>query len=155
MNDLAASAGGSIESRVDLVDPRAPRFGQAITATLLLAGAAAGAPALVYAVAAILGLAALTRWRLDLYAVTWRRLAIPIVGAPPEREPATPHRFAKLLGAGGSLIASLLLVLGLFLPGFAIAAFVGLLAALGATTGFCLGCQMYRQVSVLRRRGVL
>jgi len=66
-----------------LVDPRAPRFGQAITATLLLAGVAFAVAPLIYAAA------------------------------------------------------------------------VGLLAGLAATTGFCLGCRMYRQVSYLRSRGVI
>ena len=140
---------------VDLVDPRAPRFGQAITATLLLAGVGLGVPALVYAVAGILGVAVVSRWRVDLYAVIWRRLVIPLVGPPDKHEPAAPHRFAKLLGATGSVVASGLLVTGLAILGYSIALAVGLLAALAATTGLCLGCRMYRQVSVLRRRGVL
>ena len=73
---------------VDLVGPPAPRFGQAITATLLLAGVGLGVPALVYAVAGILGSSVVSRWRVDLYAAIWRRLVIPLAGPPDEREPA-------------------------------------------------------------------
>ncbi len=85
----------------------------------------------------------------------WQRVAIPIVGPPAEREAAAPHRFAKLLGAAGSALATVLLLAGRPLVGFAIAAIVGPLAALAATTGFCLGCRMYRQVSFLQSRGVV
>lgn len=142
------------------VDPRAPRFGQAVTATLTLAGVVLGAPALVYAVAVVLGTAVASGWRLDLYAVLWRRVAIPIVGPTSERESATPHRFARLLGAIGTGLASLLLLLGGVVPGATvagsvIAGVVGVLAALGALTGFCLGCRLYGQVAYFRRLGIL
>lgn len=142
------------------VDPRAPRFGQAVTATLALSGVALGMPALVYAVAAVLGTAVASGWRLDLYAVLWRRVLTPVVGPSSEREPATPHRFARLLGAIGTALASVLLLLGGVVPGataagFAIAGVVGALAALGALTGFCLGCRLYGQVAYFRRLGIL
>lgn len=138
-----------------LVDPRAPRFGQGVTATGLLGGIALGEPLLVYGIALLLSVAVLSRWRLDPYAVVWRRLLIPAVGKPPEREPAIPHRFAKLLGAVGSLLASALLIAGFPAAGYAVAAAVGLAAGFAAVTGICLGCRMYRQVSFVQRRGVL
>ncbi len=138
-----------------LVDPRAPRFGQAITTALLLGGVALATPELVYLTAAILGVTVLSRWRVDLYRLLWHHLVIPIVGPPAQREAAAPHRFAKLLGAVGSAIATVFLLAGVPLIGFAIAAIVGLLAGLAATTGFCLGCRMYRQVSFLRSRGIV
>ncbi|RQG97597.1 DUF4395 domain-containing protein [Natrarchaeobius oligotrophus] len=137
------------------VDPRAPRFGQSITGALLLAGAALREPLLIYAVAVILGVAVLSRSRLDPYQLLWRSVLRRIVGRPNETEPAAPHRFAKLLGAVGAVASSLLLLAGVTSVGYAIAALVGVLAALAATTGFCLGCRMYRQVSFLRSRGVL
>ncbi|WP_440772739.1 DUF4395 domain-containing protein [Natronorubrum sp. DTA28] len=145
----------SSNSSIAYVDPRAPRFGQSITATLLLIGVVFTQPVLVYAVAAILGLAVVSRWRLDPYRLCWEHVVIPILGRPDEPEPAAPHRFAKLLGAVGAGLASVLLVVGLPTVGYAIAAVVALLAGLAATTGFCLGCRMYRQVSFLRSRNVL
>lgn len=156
MSDDVENTGVSPASANDAaVDPRAPRFGQAITASLLLGGVGLWDPAFVYAVAAILGLALFSRWRIDLYAIVWRSVVGKVVDHRGEREPAAPHRFAKLLGASGSIAASALLVAGLSTVGFAVAAVVGLLAAFGAVTGICLGCRMYRQVSFLRRRDVL
>lgn len=155
MTDTQTRRLSRTDSNAPLVDPRAPRFGQSITATLLLLGVALAEPILVATVAVILGVAVLSRWRLDLYRVVWQRLLVPIVGPPTAPEPAAPHRFAKLLGAAGTGIATLLLLVGLSIPGFGVAATVGLLAGLAAVTGVCLGCRMYRQVSVLRSRGIV
>lgn len=137
-----------------LVDPRAPRFGQAITTTLLLVGIAFGQPPAIYAVAIVLGAAVVSGWRLDLYAVLWRALG-PVAGAPAEREPAAPHRFARLLGAVGTALASALLLAGFAVAGYAVAAAVAAAAGLAATTGLCLGCRLYREVGAARRLGVL
>ncbi|THE64761.1 DUF4395 family protein [Salinadaptatus halalkaliphilus] len=90
------------------------------------------------------------RW----YRLLWNRLLIPIVGRRDELETAAPHRFAKLLGVVGSALATLALVGDTSGVGFGIAALVGLLAGLAATTGFCLGYRMYRQVSFLETRGI-
>lgn len=143
------------DSSTALVDPRAPRFGQSITATLLLLGVGLGEPMLIGAVAVILGVSVLSGWRFDLYRFLWQRLAIPVVGRPEHREPAAPHRFAKLLGAAGSGLAILLLLAGVPTLGFAVAALVGVAAGLAAVTGICLGCRMYRQVSFLRARDIV
>lgn len=142
------------------VDPRAPRFGQAITATLTLSGVLLAEPLLIGFVALVLASAVLSGWRFDLYGALWKRTMIPLVGPPEERESATPHRFAKLLGAIGTALASALFVLGTLVPGttvlgYAIAAAIGALATLGAVTGFCLGCRLYGQVSYFQRIGVL
>lgn len=137
-----------------LVDPRAPRFGQSMTAGLLLAGLAFQVPTAIYAVTAILLAAVVSGWRLDLYGLAWRSL-LPVVGAPDEREPAAPHRFAKLLGAAGTALASALLVVGLPAAGYAVAAVVAGAAGLAAATGICLGCRFYRQVGRVRRLGVV
>ncbi len=110
---------------------------------------------LVYAVAAILGLAVVSRWRLDPYRLCWEHVVIPVLGRPDDPEPAAPHRFSKLLGAVGAGTASVLIGVGIPTAGYALAALVALLAGLAATTGFCLGCRMYRQASFLRSRGVL
>ena len=138
-----------------LADPRAPRFGQSVTATGLLLGALTQRPFFVYAIGVILLVAVLSRWRLDVYAIVWTHLVIPVVGPPSEREPAPPHRFAKVLGATGATLSSVSLLAGYSGVGFGIALAVGALAGLAAATGICLGCRMYRQVSFLRRRGIV
>lgn len=139
---------------VSLVDPRAPRFGQAITATVLLVGVAFQLPGAVYAVATILLVATFSGWRLDLYASLWRRLS-PVVGEPDEREPAAPHRFAKLLGVTGSVLASGSLLAGIDIVGYVIAAAVATAAGVAAVTGFCLGCRFYHRVEAARRLGLV
>lgn len=151
---MATVSGTEAASDHSLVDPRAPRFGQSITATLLAVGIALGAPVAVYLVAAILVTAGATGWRLDAYGALWRSLR-PVVGRPAEREPASPHRFAKLLGAVGSALASALLLAGLTTAGFAVAALVAVAAGLAAVTGICIGCRLYRQVGVAQRLGVV
>lgn len=136
-----------------MVDPRAPRFGQSITALGLLAGIALQAPVFVYAVAAVLVVAAASGWRLDLYSFLWRRAMVPLVGEPDEREPASPHRFAKLMGAAFTALASALLAVGLASAGFVVAGLVAALAAVAAVLDVCVGCRMYEQVSFFRRIG--
>ena len=152
--------GSKPASDVALVDPRTPRFGQAITAIGLAAGVVLQAPAFVYAIAVILVVSAASGWRLDLYGFLWRTVLLPIVGRPDEREPAAPHRFAKLMGATFSALAGVLLLaagvtgLGsLALVGYAVAAMVAILAGVAAAFDYCVGCKMYRQVSFFRDLG--
>lgn len=144
------------------VDPRAPRFGQAITASVTLAGVILLEPALIYVVTALLVVPVVTRWRIDPYGWLWKRVVRRVLDPPAETESAIPHRFARVIGAIFTTIATALLVLAtvgqiplLAYAGFAVALIVGLLAALGATTGLCLGCRMYRQVSLFRDLGLL
>lgn len=150
------------EAPVDLVDPRLPRFGQLITASLLVAALLIQQPLLVYVTAAVLLVPVLTRWRLDLYGLTWRYLAVPLFGGPDRREPAAPHRFAKLLGATATTGASVLLVAAsmfalqmLALAGFLLAAVIALLAAIAAIANVCVGCRLYKQVGFFHRRGIV
>jgi hypothetical protein len=145
---------------VDTVDPRAPRFGQAITALGLGAGVVLQQPVFVFAITAILVVSAVSNWRLDLYGFLWRTVAMRVVDGPAERDAAAPHRFAKLLGATFTTVASVFLVGGtvadigwLSLAGYATASLVAVLAAVASVFDYCIGCRMYRQVSFLRRRG--
>lgn len=153
------------EAAVDLVDPRAPRFGQSLTAIGLVAGIALAEPAVVVAVTVVLNLAVVSGWRADLYAALWRHAMIPVVGPPTEREPAAPHRFAKLMGAGFTLVASVLLLAdtalpalalgGLTVAGYVVAGLVALLAGIAAVFDVCVGCRMYQRVSFFRSLGVV
>ena len=136
------------------VDPRTPRFGQAVTASGLLSGIALDRPVLVFAVTAVLSLAVLSRWRVDAYGLAFRGLVAPRL-APEAPEPAAPHRFAKLIGAAGTTLASLALLAGVPLVGYALAGAVALAAGLAATTGLCLGCRMYRGVALFRRHDLV
>lgn len=154
---------------VTLVDPRAPRFGQGLTALGLTAGLVMREPLLVGAVALVLATSVATRWRVDLWATLWRRVGLPVAGRPDEKEPAAPHRFAKLLGATFTGLAVVAFAADLFVTrppgiaslsglavlGYGLAGLVAALAGLAAATGVCVGCRMYRQVSYFRRLGVV
>jgi hypothetical protein len=147
---------------VDELDPRAPRFGQAVTAVLALGGVTLQESVLVYVLTVMLVVPVVSRWRVDPYGFVWRTLVRPVVGSPDNTESAIPHRFARLLGATFTTAASGLLVAGgatsvgvLALVGYGLVAVVGLLATLGATTGLCIGCRMYRQVGAVRDLGLL
>ncbi|MFC7134197.1 MULTISPECIES: DUF4395 domain-containing protein [Salinibaculum] len=138
-----------------LVDPRAPRFGQSLTALALVAAIAFQLPVFVYAVAVVLTAAVVSGWRIDLYATLWRHGAMRVLDPPAEREPAAPHRFARVLGAAFTAAATVAFVTGFPLAGYALAATVAALAGLAASTGFCLGCRMYRQVQFVQRLGIV
>ena len=139
---------------VAMVDPRAPRFGQTITAVVLALGIVFGQPVLVYALAVVMLAAILSGWRLDLYAVLWRRFARSLV-EPREMEPASPHRFARLMGATGTTLAGVLLLAGFPIAGYAVAGLIALVAGFSAATGYCIGCRMYKGVSLFRRLDVV
>jgi len=144
----------------DMVDPRAPRFGQAITALGLAVGILLQQPLFIYAITGILAVSVLSRWRLDLYALVWRRVMLRIVGAPTVREHAAPHRFAKLLGALFTAIASVSLLVGgatgiaiVAIGGYAVASTVVVLAVAASAFDYCVGCKLYPQLSFVRQRG--
>lgn len=150
------------DADVELIDPRAPRFGQLITMTGLALGVLLREPLLVAAVAVVLNAAVLSGWRLDLYGTLWRNVLIPIVGRPDETEPASPHRFAQLMGAAFTAVATGLLYAApavtlpaLALAGYGVAAMVALLAAVAGMGDYCVGCKLYRQVAFFRRLGVV
>lgn len=160
----AASDGiGVTPQDAALVDPRAPRFGQALTALGLATGVVLQVPAFVYAIAIVLNAAVLSGWRVDLYAFLWQWGARKVVDDPAEKERAAPHRFARVMGAAFTAIASLLLLAGtvgpvgagIALVGYACAGAVAGLAGLAAAFDYCLGCKMYREVALFRDLGVV
>jgi hypothetical protein len=162
MATYTASQSAASADEFDLVDPRAPRFGQTLTAGGLTAGVALAEPLFVFGITAVLVLSVVSRWRLDLYGFFWRSLAPSVVGAPERREPAAPHRFSKLMGATFTAVASGLLAIGLVAgvglatyAGFALAAVVAVLAAVAAGLDYCIGCRLYQQVSFFRRIGLV
>jgi hypothetical protein len=137
------------------VDPRAPRFGQGVTSVFTVAALALQEPALVFAIALILGVPVLSGWRIDPYRVLWQQGVRSVIGPPPELEAAAPHRFARLMGAIVTGAGSVAILGGAPLVGFGLVAVVAVLALLGATTGFCLGCRLYGQVRLVQRLGFL
>ena len=157
------------------VDPRGPRFGAAITATLLLVSVAlalvtgtAAEPAALAAEsplarlaepAALLLLAILLLFvwgasagiRRHPFGILFATLIRPRLDPPTDLEPAAPPTFAQGVGA---FVVGLGLILHAFGVPFAlpIAAAAAFLAAfLNAVFAFCLGCELYLLLRRLRR----
>jgi Domain of unknown function (DUF4395) len=133
----------------DVIDARAPRFLQgtvgvgAVTALLTGWWWLYGLLALQLAVGLLLG----RRWCLPC--VAYFRFVQPRVGEG-RVEDARPPRFANKVGAtvlGAAFAASLA---GLTGVATALGALVAVLALLAASTGLCVGCELYKLVARLR-----
>ncbi|MGN6744395.1 MAG: DUF4395 domain-containing protein [Amnibacterium sp.] len=141
------------------VDPRAPRFGAAITATLLLAdvflavaGATVAGVVLLAALTALFAWGALAGIRRHPWGVLFRRLVRPHLGAPAELEDAAAPTFAQLVGLVVTL-AGLVVALAGVPTAAPVAAGVAFVAAfLNAAFDVCLGCRLH---VLLVRAGLL
>lgn len=139
-------------SRPTPIDPRGPRFNQGVLTAALLLGFLADARwvAPLFAVVLFLGAAFGPRYGpfLRLYADVVR----PRLRPPAELEDPRPPRFAAAVGVlflGAATVAFAAGAVGL---GWVLALVVAALAGLAATTGICVGCEMY--LFFARRRGV-
>ena len=133
----------------DVIDSRAPRFNQAVIGSLaVVAFVTAFWPLLaVLALQLALGLTVGRRWCLPCLA--YFELVQPRLGEGPV-EDSRPPRFANLVGVVVLGAASLLLALGYEAVGWALGLLVAGLALLAATTGLCVGCELYRVGARLR-----
>jgi hypothetical protein len=131
-----------------MVDPRQPRFGQAITGTVLLLGFLLQLPAVLPVLAVVLAGASLLGPRWNLYAYLYRPVR-GALGPPSELEEAAPPRFANTVGFL-FLTAAGIAYYAFDAEGLAwgLALVVSGLALLAAITGLCVGCEFY----VLARR---
>ncbi len=132
------------------IDPRGPRFGAAITATLLLVtlflaltGLVTAATALLAAIALLFAWGAFAGIRRHPYGRLYAVLLRPRLGPPADLEDPVPPTFAQGVGL---VVTAVGLVLALVGVPFAVevasaAAFVA--AFLNAAFGYCLGCQIY------------
>jgi len=133
-------SGGAGQPQIDV---RAPRFNAWNTSLVLAVGLLLSSgwillfQTVVFAIGALLGL------RYSPYSIAFRTLVAPGLGPVVGREPQPPLRFAQLVGFAFGAVATVAYfgsapVVGAMAAGFALAA-----ALLNATTGFCLGCEMY------------
>lgn len=135
------------------IDPRGPRFGAAVTATLLavtvvLGGGPTGT-ALLGVAAALFALGAARGVQHSLQGWAFRRWVRPRLAPPQHLEDPAPPRFAQVVGLFVTVVGLLLaLVTPVAVP---VAAGIALVAAfLNAAFGFCLGCEMYLALRRLR-----
>ncbi|TMK54197.1 MAG: DUF4395 domain-containing protein [Actinobacteria bacterium] len=127
-----------------MVDKNGIRGGAGLSAVLLLVAFVFQWRAMVPAIGAALAIGSLFGLRYSPLGATYRfvkkasRLSIPV---EPEEEP--PPRFAQTLGFVVCGIASLLFIPGWNAAGWTLALLVAGLQGLLATTGLCIGCEIY------------
>jgi uncharacterized protein DUF4395 len=134
------------------IDPRGPRFNQAMIAALLLVGFVADWEAVVPAAAIILALGAVLGPRFGPFLAVYAHLIRPRLGPPAEVEDPRPPRFAASLGTVVLAASTVAFLAGADLVGWLLALLVAFLAGLAASTGICVGCEIY--LFVARRRGI-
>jgi Domain of unknown function (DUF4395) len=138
-----------VSQRVSMVDPRQPRFGQAVTGVILLAGYLLDWPIVIPILAVVLAGASLLGPRANLYAYLYRGASRLLrLGPPRELEEAAPPRFANTLGF--LFLTAATAAYFAFDPPLAggwvawgLGLLVSALALLAAGTGLCVGCELY------------
>jgi hypothetical protein len=133
----------------DVIDARAPRFNQAVVATVSLLGVVFGWPLAWALVSAQLAIGLTLGRRYCLQCLAYYGLVQPLIGEG-ELEDSRPPRLANAMGSAFLGAAVLAWWLGVPGVGTALGALVTCLALLAATTGFCAGCEIYRLAARLR-----
>ena len=125
------------------VDVRGPRFAAGATAVVLAVALLLGSGLLVAVQALVFAIGAFGGLRYAPYGVLFRLLVAPRLGPVREREPEAPPRFAQLVGLLFAVVGAAGYLLGAPALG-AVATGLALVAALlNAVTGSCLGCELY------------
>jgi hypothetical protein len=132
-----------------VIDSRAPRTNQAVIGVLSLVAFVAGAEWLVALLAAQLAIGLTLGRRFCLPCLLYFELIQPRFGEGPI-EDSRPPRFANMVGVAFLGAATLAFVLDVPALGWTLALIVAALALLAATTGFCMGCELYRLSARLR-----
>lgn len=132
------------------IDPRGPRFGASITATLLLVtvflaliGADVAATVLLAVIVALFAWGAFAGIRRHPYGRIFARFVRPRLAPPSELEDPRPPTFAQLIGLLVTGVGLLLALAGVAGAVVVSAAFAFVAAFLNAAFGYCLGCQIY------------
>jgi hypothetical protein len=128
---------------LNVIDARAPRFNQTVVGTVSLLAVLTGWWPLLALLALQLGIGLTFGRRYCLPCVAYFELVQPRLGEGP-LEDSRPPRFANQIGFSVLTSASAAYLFGVPLLGAALGGLVAGLALLAASTGFCLGCWMYR-----------
>jgi len=127
----------------DVIDARAPRFTQTIVATISLLSVGFGWWPLLGLLGAQLAIGLRFGRRYCLPCFLYFELVQPRFGEGP-LEDSRPPRFANLLGAIFLGAATLAYAIGAATLGAVLGLAVAVLATLAATTGLCVGCELYK-----------
>lgn len=135
----------------DVIDARAPRFNQVVIGTLSLVAVVTGTWWLLGLLAIQLAVGLTFGRQYCVPCVFYFEVIQPRVGEG-EIEDGRPPRFANIVGAIFLTAATAAYAAGYTTIGALLGAMVAGLALLAATTGFCVGCEIYKLVA--RVRGV-
>ncbi len=146
-----ATAGTFTATNQDLsvIDIRAPRFNQTVVALGATVAIFTGAWPILALLGTQLGVSVLFGRKYCLPCVFYFEVVQPRLGPGPVEDSRAP-RFANMLGTLFLLSSSLAYATGFTAVGVALGGLVAVLATLAATTGLCVGCEVYRIVAKLR-----
>jgi hypothetical protein len=133
----------------DVIDERAPRFNQAVTGLVALLGAVFGWPLAWGLMSAQLAIGLTLGRRFCLPCAAYFVLVQPRLGEG-RLEDSRPPRLANIMGAVFLGSAAAAWWLGAATVGTVLGLLVAALAWLAASTGFCVGCEIYRLTARLR-----
>lgn len=134
------------------IDPRGPRFNQAVLTVGLLGAYLFDWQDVVPVFAVVLFLGAAFGPRYGPVLRFYAEVVKPRLSLPADLEDPRPPRFAAAIGVGFLVAATLAFVAGATTLGWVLALVVAALAGLAAMTGICVGCEVY--VLLARWRGV-
>jgi hypothetical protein len=132
-----------------VIDSRGPRTNQAVIGVLSLVAFLTGAEWLVAVLAAQLAIGLTLGRRFCLPCLLYFELIQPRFGEGPI-EDSRPPRFANMVGVAFLGAATLVFVLDLAGLGWILTLIVSTLALLAASTGLCMGCELYKLSARLR-----
>jgi predicted small integral membrane protein len=132
-------------SDLDWIDARAPRTNHAFVALLSIAAIAIGWEWLVALIAAQLIVGVTFGRRFCLACYLYFAVIQPRVGEG-RIEDARAPRFANLLGAAFTTLATAAFLAGVAGAGWALTGVVAILSAFSAVTGICVGCVIYARI---------
>lgn len=133
----------------DVIDEHAPRFNQAITGLVALLGVVFGWPLAWALMSAQLMIGLTLGRRFCLPCIAYFTMVQPRLGEGP-LEDSRPPRLANMMGTAILGAAALAWWLGAPWLGTVLGALVAALALLAASTGLCVGCELYRLGARLR-----
>ena len=132
-----------------VIDSRAPRTNQGVIGSLALVAFVLELEWLVALLALQLAVGLVFGRRFCLPCLLWFEVLQPRLGEG-RIEDSRPPRFANMVGVGFLGAATLAFVLGAATVGWVLTLIVAALALLAATSGICVGCEMYLWLARLR-----
>lgn len=135
------------------IDPRGPRFNQAVLTVALLVGFVLQWWPIVPLMAVVLFLGAAFGPRYGAFLRLYADAIRPRLPPPSELEDPRPPRFAAAVGVVFLTGATVAFALGADALAWALSLTVAALAGLAAGTGICVGCEVYAFLA--RRTGWL